>query len=122
MMMVKLRYSTDEWQTINTLNFSKGDITWDTVNVSYLQHWSVSIPPQEGGLCYGTKSLLKSKALRNWCLPIINQNRLEDAQQISQSGMVVILFRVGEIGYCLPDICGSLLNPGDGNEWQQPQT
>ncbi len=115
---VKLRYSTDEWQTINTLNFSKGDITWDTAMWSYLQHWSVSIPPQEGGIMLRYKISAEIEGSKKLVFADNQSESLEDATNFS-------------IWYgrdSLPEWAKSAIvyqifvdrfNPGDGNEWQQ---
>ena len=46
---VKIWFSTDEWQTVQSQPFSKGQLVWDSIAWSYIQKWQLALPPQAEG-------------------------------------------------------------------------
>lgn len=115
---VKLWYSKDDWQTVKTLKFSKGELSWDTAIWSYLQHWSVNIPPQEEGV------MLRYKISAE----IEGSNKLVYADNQSSSLEDGTNFSIWYSSDSLPEWAKSVIvyqifvdrfNPGEGKNWLQ---
>ena len=115
---IKLWYSTNDWQTKKMVNFSKDELTWNTALWSYLQHWSVNIPPQEEGVMLRYKISAENDGSSSFVFADNQAGSFEDATHFSiwYGGEGTPRWAKSAVVY---QIFVDRFNPGDGKIWHQ---
>lgn len=115
---VSLCYSTDDWQTTKTINFSKDKLTWDTALWSYLQHWSVNIPPMGVGAMLRYKIFAEIEGSSSIVFADNQAESFEDATNFSilYGGDTLPSWAKSAVVY---QIFVDRFNPGEGKTWVQ---
>ena len=115
---VILWYSTDDWKTHKTTNFTKSELTWDTALWSYLQKWHITIPCQEEGLMLRYKIGAKIEGSSSLVFADNQSDSLEKATNFSIWFNNDILPEWAKTAIVY-QIFVDRFNPGEGKKWLQ---
>jgi len=115
---MRLWFSTDEWQTHQTMPMSKADLSWDSLRWGHVQTWQAQLPPQPEGTLLHYKLAARIEGTRRW---VFADNQVESLAGADNLSIWYACNRTPEWAQeaVVYQVFVDRFNPGQGRDWCQ---